>query len=224
MLPRPATTRWSLSAAFSEVFLPGRLCASMAGVEFIAQRLRPERAQQRLLLELGARHQLHRAEAARIVEGDGCAVRHVKHHMVVRRALSSARDNRRPACASLPTRNEPDMPRCISSTSPDDRSASRYFARRPRPSTVLPGAAASRSPWRAASAGGGRAPRPWRSARLPWRAPGPAARSRLRAVRAWLILRPRALTTVPGLRAVRCARNATHSAPASRAMVLPAKD
>ena len=31
------------------------------------------------------------------------------------------------------TRNEPDMPRCISSTSPEDKSASRYLARRPSP-------------------------------------------------------------------------------------------
>ena len=30
MLPRPATTRWSLSAAFSEVFLPAQAFASMA--------------------------------------------------------------------------------------------------------------------------------------------------------------------------------------------------
>ena len=53
------------------------------GVEGVAERLGPERAQQRLLLELGARHQLHRAEAARIVEGDPGAVRHVKDHMIV---------------------------------------------------------------------------------------------------------------------------------------------
>ena len=30
MLPSPATTRWSLSAAFSEVFLPAQARASMA--------------------------------------------------------------------------------------------------------------------------------------------------------------------------------------------------
>ena len=57
------------------------------GVEFIAKRLGPERRQLRLLLELGARHQLHRAETARIVEGHGGAVRHVKHHVVVRDGL-----------------------------------------------------------------------------------------------------------------------------------------
>jgi len=32
--------------------------------------------------------------------------------------------------SSLMTRNEPDIPRCISSTSPEARSASRYLARR----------------------------------------------------------------------------------------------
>ena len=42
------------------------------------------------------------------------------------------------ASSSLTTRNEPDMPRCISSTSPEARSAIRYLARRPRPVTVWP--------------------------------------------------------------------------------------
>ena len=131
------------------------------GVEFIAERLRPERAQQRLLVELGARHQLHRAEAARIVEGDDGAVRHVKHHMVVRRALWSARDNIDPArcrgrAASSPTcrdasaarRPTTDPPADISPAGPGLRRSSR--------------AAAFRSPWRSASAGRGGAPRPWR--------------------------------------------------------------
>ena len=38
------------------------------GVEFVAERLGPERAQERLLVELFARDDLHGAEAARIVE------------------------------------------------------------------------------------------------------------------------------------------------------------
>src|SRR6266550_521829 len=38
-------------------------------VEFVAQRLGAERAQQRLAVEFGARNKLHHAEAARIVEG-----------------------------------------------------------------------------------------------------------------------------------------------------------
>ncbi len=53
------------------------------GVEGVAERLGPERAQQRLLLERSARHQLHGAEAARIIEGDPGAIRHVKDHVIV---------------------------------------------------------------------------------------------------------------------------------------------
>src|SRR5215207_5525090 len=37
---------------------------------------------------------------------------------------------------SFLTRKRPDMPRCMTSTSPDDRSATRYLARRPRDVTV----------------------------------------------------------------------------------------
>ena len=56
-------------------------------VEFVAERLGPKRAQQRLPVELGARDELHHAEAARIVEGDPRAGRHVEHHVVVRGVL-----------------------------------------------------------------------------------------------------------------------------------------
>src|SRR5262245_35003628 len=44
-----------------------------AGVEFVAERLGTERAQQRLLVERGAGNELHHAEAARVVEGDARA-------------------------------------------------------------------------------------------------------------------------------------------------------
>ena len=90
--------------------------------------------------------------------------------------------------------------RCRRGTSPTCRDASP--ARRPttnRPADISPAgralppsarSAAFRSPWQSASAGGGRAPRPWPAARLPWRAPGRGARFRLRGVRAWLTLVP----------------------------------
>src|SRR5262245_31154991 len=52
-------------------------------VEFVAQRLGTERAQQRLAVEFGARNELHHAEAARIVEGDAHARRHVEHDVIV---------------------------------------------------------------------------------------------------------------------------------------------
>ena len=89
MLPRPATTRWSLSAAFSDVFLPAQAFASIAASNSFPSGSGPSDAQQRLLVQPGARHELHRTEAARIVEGDGRAIRHVEHHMVVRGALGA---------------------------------------------------------------------------------------------------------------------------------------
>src|SRR5215212_9108559 len=45
------------------------------------------------------------------------------------------------------TRNEPDMPRCISRTSPEVRSARRYLARRPSPMMVWPVSRAAKSRW-----------------------------------------------------------------------------
>src|SRR5215475_11130326 len=47
------------------------------------------------------------------------------------------------------------MPRCMISTSPEERSASRYFARRAMPVTVLP----SRRPRKSAASGQRRSPR-----------------------------------------------------------------
>ena len=136
MLPSPATTFWSDSAAFRLVFLPAQ--AAPASRRRTRCRAAPARAPASAAPRRArrARHQLHEAEAARIVERDDRAVRHVKHHMIVRRELAAlVVDSRRASFSSLPcsTRNEPDMPRCISSTSPEDRSASRYLARRPRP-------------------------------------------------------------------------------------------
>ena len=51
------------------------------------------------------------------------------------------------------TRNDPDMPRCITSVSPDDRSARRYFARRASLATVAPfqSGAEARGKWCARS-------------------------------------------------------------------------
>ena len=118
-------------------------------VERVAERLGPERTQQRLLVELGARQRASSMPKRRgSLNEIARARRHVEHHVIVRERAASGRDNSRRACVSPPpcaTRNEPDMPRCISSTSPDERSASRYLARRPSPSTVLPSSRATKS-------------------------------------------------------------------------------
>ena len=118
----------------------------------------------------------------------------------------------RPACASSPscaTRNEPDMPRCISSTSPDDRSASRYLARRPSPLDGLALRAASRNPSAAASADRRGAPRPRRSARPPSPAPSPR----------------RTVSTSGSSGMINRASGRRHSVPRARALwSCPAKD
>ena len=139
--------------------LAGARLRQHGGVERVAERLGAERAQQRLVAEPRARHQLHRAEPARIVEADHRA----RTTCGTPRGRAScpwrARGSRRASSGALAaTRNEPDMPRCITSTSPEDRSASRYLARRPSPVTVWPFEPRRRNPSAAASAGrGGRA-------------------------------------------------------------------
>ena len=57
------------------------------GVERIAERLGAETAQQRFLVEAGSRHELHKPEPARVVEGDGRARRHREHDVIVREML-----------------------------------------------------------------------------------------------------------------------------------------
>ena len=155
------------------------------GVEFIAERLGTEALQKRFLFQLAARDDLHIAKAARIVEDNSRARRHVEHDMVMR-AIFAARMvefARRFLFIALIRRNEPDMPRCISSTSPDPRSASRYLARRPRPVTVWPSSRATKSFWngnRRSFSG----PRLSRSSIPPWPAAIRGGRSRLRVIRA----------------------------------------
>src|SRR3974390_2087218 len=58
--------------------------ARPGGVEVPPERPRPKCVQQRLLVEIGARHELHHPEAPRIVEGNERPRRHVKLHMVMR--------------------------------------------------------------------------------------------------------------------------------------------
>ena len=75
--------------------LAGASLRQHGGVECIAQRLRPEVAQQRLVVELRARHQLHRAEAARIVEGRPSRRSTCETPRGRAPCSSTARDNRR---------------------------------------------------------------------------------------------------------------------------------
>ena len=87
MLPSPATMRWSKQRRLEAGLLASAGARQHGGIECVAERLGAKPFQQRLVVELGARHELHRAEAARIVEGDGRAGRHVKHDVVVRDVL-----------------------------------------------------------------------------------------------------------------------------------------
>jgi len=70
-------------------FLSGAGARQHYCIEFITERLRAQAAQQRLGIELIPRHNLHRAEPPRIVEGDDRPRRHVKHHMVMRLVLGA---------------------------------------------------------------------------------------------------------------------------------------
>ena len=54
--------------------------------EFVAERLEPEVAEMRRAVELGPGHEVHEAEAARVVVGDPGAVREVEDDVVVRRS------------------------------------------------------------------------------------------------------------------------------------------
>ena len=85
----------------------------------------PSRLSAGCVARLAAGTQIHEAEAPRIVEEHRRLRRHVEDHMVVPAGVVAVRRRRVGS-----TRNDPDIPRCISSVSPDDSSASRYFARR----------------------------------------------------------------------------------------------
>jgi hypothetical protein len=110
----------------------------MIGVETVAQRFRPEPASSQCASTVG-RRQIERPEAARVVEGDARAVRHVEDDMVVARGRGMG-VVKRPGIWPAPrpeTIMRPDMPRC--------RSASRrYPDRRGCISTAAAGAGRGR--------------------------------------------------------------------------------
>src|SRR5207253_10246059 len=59
-------------------------------IEFVAERFGAETSEQRLIIEGLAGNDLHVAKAARIIEDNSRARRHVEYHMVMR-AISAAR-------------------------------------------------------------------------------------------------------------------------------------
>ena len=64
--------------------MPAQARCQHRGVEGIAERLGAEPVQKRLRIELAALDDFHRAEAARVVEGDDGAGGHMKHDVIVR--------------------------------------------------------------------------------------------------------------------------------------------
>ena len=100
--------------------------------QFVAERLDAHAGEMLRGLDPRARHQIHEAEAAGVVIGDGRAGRELEHHMVVGAgaAVLVMELARHALRAARVTRKRPDMPRCMTSTSPEERSASRYLARR----------------------------------------------------------------------------------------------
>ncbi len=155
-----------------------RRAASIAASNSLPSGSGPMRAQQRLLVELRARHDLHRAEPARIVEGDHRAVRHVKHDMVVRQKSLDARgDSSRVALSSLLAQH---AERARHAEMHQQHVAGgqigeQIFGAAAEPADGLALQALRRNPSAAASAGRRGAPRPLRSARPPSPAPARAA-------------------------------------------------
>src|SRR6201995_5407122 len=83
MLPSPATTRWSSSAAFRLVFLLAQERASMAASNSLPSGSGPRPFRSGSAPPPPRAVGFHIAEAARVVENDGRARGHVKHDMVV---------------------------------------------------------------------------------------------------------------------------------------------
>ena len=80
----------------------GTPCASMAASNALPSGSGPSARSSGSSSSFAARHELHRAEAARIVEAHRRARRHVEHHMVVRQVLGAVviiRARRRPSPA-----------------------------------------------------------------------------------------------------------------------------
>ena len=159
------------------------------GVEFIAERLGTEALQQRLVLDPVAGENLHVAEAARIVENNRRARRHVEHDMVVRAILVARMMEF--AGRALAARRRPRE----TSRTCRDASAARRRTQGP-PSGILRAARArSRSGLRAArqnpsgteTANPCAGPRRVRFSRPPSPAAGRGGRFRLRAVQACVI-------------------------------------
>ena len=101
MLPRPATTRWSSSAALRLVFLPAQARASMAASNALPSGSGPSARNSGSSSSSVARDELHQAEAARIVERDDRAPYDMWNTTWSCAAcLASGRDGTRPACVS----------------------------------------------------------------------------------------------------------------------------
>ena len=79
----PAIRRWSMSAALSGARRPAIRRASVAPESSLPSGSMPTALKCRDCIEPGARHQIHQAEAPRIVEDDAHARRHVKDDVVV---------------------------------------------------------------------------------------------------------------------------------------------
>ena len=83
MLPRPATTFWSSSAAFIGVRLPASEADRLATLNAASSGSGPEPGQQPVRVLLRGRHQVHRAEPARIDETNAPALVGLQHQVLV---------------------------------------------------------------------------------------------------------------------------------------------
>ena len=193
--PRRRADRAARPSARS--LFPAQAFASIAASNSLPSGSGPRPRSSGSLVELGARDQLHRAEAARIVEGHRLAVRHVKHHVVVRGALRAL------VIVDAGLGVLADAERARHAEMHDQHVAGRQIGQQifrapAEPFDVLPVSGACRSPWRSASAAARR------TSTLLRRAPSiagarPRRRFRLREARAWLTLACRAHDIAPAL-------------------------
>ena len=134
MLPSPAISVWSSSAALSGALPSAQQIGEQRAVERVAGRLDAEIGEHRMTVELPFLGKQHEAEAPRIVEDDARRLpfgrAQMKDDMVVRgvlRALVVEDAGRRDVLCSLSIRNEPDMPRWQIRTGPPSRCSSQIF-------------------------------------------------------------------------------------------------
>ena len=176
---------WSSSAVLIGARAPANRRGEPGGVEFRRQRLDAEPGERRPLVDPFALDEIHRAEAARVVEDDARAIVEAEDDVVVRGELrplvvERRHDQRLAALDAERARHAEVHDQRLAAV---ERGEQILGAPGQRHRSAAP-SAARRSAAGTACADRRAASRPWRSARRPASARGRGARSRLRAAQA----------------------------------------